>query len=82
MATNPTEHFEDSDLQPPDLSVGLQRDRIPVTTYLDAYYWTCWVCGWLGTGLSTIDAAQAEAGDHFRKEHEAREVYIVRKDVR
>lgn len=77
--TNPTgvEH-----LLAPDLSVGLQREQVPVTTYVDAYYWTCWVCGWLGTGLPSIDVAQREGGAHFRREHEQRAIHIIRKDSR
>lgn len=66
----------------PDLAVGLQSERIPATTWVDAYYWSCQVCGWLGTGFGDIDTAQRVAGDHFRDEHEQREVYIVRKDLR
>jgi hypothetical protein len=40
------------------------------------------VTDWLGTGLYNIDSAQREAGDHYRAEHQKREVHIVRKDVR
>lgn len=65
-----------------DLTVGLQRERVPVTSWVDAYYWRCEECGWLGTGLYNIDSAQREAGDHYRAEHQKREVHIVRKDVR
>lgn len=67
----------------PDLIVGLQRERMPVTTWVVAFYWRCFECGWLGTGLPTIDSAQAEAGDHFRKTHVWGDegVYIVRKDI-
>lgn len=72
---------EGEHLLPPDLTVGLQREQVPVTTYRAAYYWTCEECGWLGTGLLTIDSAQAEGGDHYRENHEKREVHIVRKDV-
>lgn len=69
-------------LTTPDVIVGLQRERLPVVTYVDAYYWSCQECGWLGTGLFSIDAAQHEAGDHYRSSHANSEVYIFRKDVR
>lgn len=73
---------DDQTLSVPDIQVGLLATQRPVAVYVDDYYWSCQVCGWLGTGLSSIDAAQAEAADHFRAEHEPREVYMVRRDQR
>jgi len=64
-----------AELRSPDLVVGLQRERVPIMTYADAYYWSCRVCGWLGTGLGSIDSAQAEGATHWRGEH-AREFDI------
>jgi hypothetical protein len=66
---------------PTDLYVGLSGDSVPVVTQVDAYYWRCVECGWLGTGLMSIDAAQREAMRHYRDHHGDQIVYVERKDV-
>ena len=70
--------------QHPSVVIGLAAEQVPVVTYKDAYYWTCEVCGWLGTGLLSIVAAQQEAGRHVNDRHpEAGPPYTVeRRDLR
>lgn len=51
------------------LVVGEQRERIPITNYHRGYYWTCQECGWLGTGLLSLNGAMKEAGDHWEQTH-------------
>lgn len=51
------------------LVVGEQAERLPVTTFVTAYYWACQECGWLGSGLLSLTAAMQEAGAHWDKTH-------------
>lgn len=37
----------------------------PVTTYVEAYGWRCGTCGWLGSGLSSPEAALREGERHI-----------------
>jgi hypothetical protein len=67
---------------PADVIVGLQQERLPVTNYVDAYYWRCNACGWLGTGHFSLAGAQKEAVEHFNHEHPLRECVLTRRDLR
>lgn len=53
----------------PQLIIGKSSQQVRVTTYVDGFYWSCEVCGWLGKDLLSIEAAQAEGGRHVCQEH-------------
>lgn len=53
----------------PDVVVGMQKQRIPVTQYREGFFWRCQVCGWLGTRLFSLNLAVQEAGRHVAEAH-------------
>ena len=66
-----------------DLTVGLAQEKRPVITFVDDYFWRCWVCGWLGQGLSSVDQAMREGKRHFEEMHfDQTTVNVERRDSR
>lgn len=57
-----------TDKPPPDVLV-FPGPQVPVTTYVDGFGWRCCVCGWVGTDLTSVGAAQNEAGRHMQTDH-------------
>lgn len=65
-----------------DMLLGLAAEKRMVVSYVDAYYWRCQVCGWLGTGLPNALSAKQEGARHFREMHpDMASVNLVRKDM-
>lgn len=52
-----------------DVVVGAQREPVTVTRRVEAFYWRCEGCGWLGTGWLSIEGATNEAAEHCVKVH-------------
>lgn len=78
LSTEPAHSHDDR-----GILYGRQAEQVPVTTYVDAYYWTCKECGWLGTGHTSESSALGEAALHFDHMHGGRaNTSIERKDVR
>lgn len=67
----------------PQVTVGMESTKVPVTSYRDSFYWRCWECGWLGTGHWSPEAALQEAGRHWNDDHPLLAAPIVeRSDMR
>lgn len=67
----------------PDVIIGLEHDKMPTTVYVDAFFWTCQHCGWLGTRHFSLNAALKEAGRHCDETHpELEHVQVERRDSR
>lgn len=67
-----------------DVFVGLHGTMpVTTTTYVDAYYWRCDICGWLGVRLASIEAAMGESARHVEKAHPevGERVDVERKDI-
>lgn len=52
----------------PDVTV-FPGEKIQHVTWVDSFGWTCERCGWLGTGLLSVEAAMQEAHDHIKRHH-------------
>ena len=46
-----------------------QQGTVPIVSHVPAFAWRCQVCGWLGTGHTSENAALKEASDHLWDEH-------------
>lgn len=57
-----------TELPPPDVLL-FPGPKVPITTYVDSFGWRCCLCGWLGTGHTSREAAQQEAWRHMKSDH-------------
>ncbi len=51
------------------ITVGKSDDKLRQVVWVDQFWWRCDICGWLGTGLVSPEAAAREGKRHFDAEH-------------